>query len=89
MKRSRQLALLVMAQTPWLLTACDNTPEPVNKQGFYTSVDACVRDGNTQETCQHAAQTAEAVALLRAPQHYRYCGCQIGGPERLARAPGP
>jgi len=71
MKRSRQLALLVMAQTPWLLTACDNAPEPVNKQGFYTSVDACVRDGNTAETCQHASQTAESVANAPNAPHYK------------------
>ncbi|HJT98082.1 MAG TPA: DUF1190 domain-containing protein [Rhodanobacteraceae bacterium] len=70
MKRSRQLALLVMAQTPWLLTACDNTPEPVNKQGFYTSVDACVRDGNPEETCRRAAQTAETAS--NAPNAPRY-----------------
>src|SRR5215467_12840413 len=70
MKRSRQLALLVMAEMPLLLTACDNTPEPVNRQGFYTSVDACMRDGNTPETCQHASQAAETAA--NAPSAPRY-----------------
>jgi len=69
MKRSRQLALLVMAQTPLLLTACSE-PEPVNKQGFYTSVDACMRDGNPKETCDRAAQTAETAA--NAPDAPRY-----------------
>ena len=61
MKRSRQLALLVIAQTPWLLGACSQD-EPVNKQGFYTSVEACERDGNTPETCQRASHTAEIAA---------------------------
>jgi uncharacterized protein YgiB involved in biofilm formation len=70
MKRSRQLALLVMAQAPWLLTACDNTPEPVNRQGFYTSVDACMQDGNTRETCERASHSADIAST--APDAPRY-----------------
>jgi len=73
MKRSRQLALLVMAQTPWLLTACDDAStgaeEAVTRQGFYTSVDACERDGNTKETCEHAAQTADTAHSTSAPRY--------------------
>ena len=60
MKRSRQLALVMMGQAPFLLTGCDVDSAAAQqvKEGFYTSVNACVADGNSSDYCQRAYASA-------------------------------
>jgi uncharacterized protein YgiB involved in biofilm formation len=76
MKRSRQLALLAIAQAPWALVGCDAAPEqPAVRQGFYTSVEACERDGNSAELCSRAAQAATAAGANDAPRYRSKADC--------------
>jgi uncharacterized protein YgiB involved in biofilm formation len=75
MKRSRQLALLAIAQTPWVLVGCDNAPEEQTRQGFYTSVEACEHDGNTADVCQHASQAANTASTAAAPRYRSKAEC--------------
>lgn len=78
MKRSRQLALLAIAQTPWLLVGCDGQsaqPQELTKQGFYTSVEACERDGNSADICQRASQAANTTSTASAPQYKSKAEC--------------
>ncbi|MEP7042595.1 MAG: DUF1190 domain-containing protein [Dokdonella sp.] len=73
MKRSRQLALLAIAQTPWLLVGCDGSsaPQEMTKQGFYTSVEACERDGTAVDVCQRASQSANAASTAANAPRYK------------------
>jgi uncharacterized protein YgiB involved in biofilm formation len=78
MKRSRQLALLAVAQTPWALVGCgvqDTQPQALTKQGFYTSVEACERDGNSAELCRRASQTADTASTNEAPRYKNKADC--------------
>jgi len=77
MKRSRQLALLAIAQTPWLLVGCDGSsaPQEVTKQGFYTSIDACQHDGNSAEVCQRASNSASTAGTNTAPRYKSKAEC--------------
>ena len=78
MKRSRQLALVAIAQTPLLLAGCDNQPaqpQQLTKQGFYTSVDACERDGNSAEMCQRASASANSSNTAAAPKYRSKAEC--------------
>ena len=60
MKRSRQLALILMGQAPFLLVGCEEQVADTQqvKEGFYTSVDACIADGNPTENCHKAYDSA-------------------------------
>jgi uncharacterized protein YgiB involved in biofilm formation len=77
MKRSRQLALLAIAQTPWLLVGCDGSsaPQELTKQGFYTSIDACEHDGNSAEVCQKASTAATTASTSTAPRYKSKAEC--------------
>ena len=79
MKRSRQLALLAVAQTPWALVGCggvqDAQPQALTKQGFYTSVEACERDGNSAELCRRASQAADTASANDAPRYKSKADC--------------
>lgn len=75
MKRSRQLALLAVAQTPLLLVGCSDTPQEMTKQGFYTSVEACERDGNSADMCQRASQAASSAGTSGAPRYKSKAEC--------------
>lgn len=79
MKRSRQLALLAVAQTPWALVGCggvqDAQPQALTKQGFYTSIEACERDGNSAELCRRASQTADTASANEAPRYKSKAEC--------------
>jgi uncharacterized protein YgiB involved in biofilm formation len=75
MKRSRQLALLAVAQTPLLVVGCSDTPQEVTKQGFYTSVEACEHDGNSAELCQRASQSAASAGTNGAPRYRSKADC--------------
>jgi uncharacterized protein YgiB involved in biofilm formation len=76
MKRSRQLALLAIAQTPWLLVGCDDQqPQQLTRQGFYTSVEACEHDGNSAEMCQRASQSANTAGTAAAPRYKSKAEC--------------
>ncbi|MFC4821111.1 DUF1190 domain-containing protein [Dokdonella ginsengisoli] len=78
MKRSRQLALLAVAQTPWALVGCgaqDAQPQAMTKQGFYTSVEACERDGNSAELCRRASQAADTASTNDAPRYKSKADC--------------
>lgn len=70
MKRSRQLALLAIAQAPWALVGCGGPDaQPEMRQGFYTSVEACERDGNSADLCKRAAQSASTAGNNDAPRY--------------------
>lgn len=79
MKRSRQLALLAVAQTPWALVGCggaqDAQPQALTKQGFYTSIEACERDGNSAELCRRASQAADTASANDAPRYRSRADC--------------
>ncbi len=78
MKRSRQLALLAIAQTPFVLVGCDSQPaqpQEMTKQGFYTSVEACEKDGNSADMCNRASQTANAASTAAAPRYKSKAEC--------------
>ncbi|HEY0179783.1 MAG TPA: DUF1190 domain-containing protein [Dokdonella sp.] len=78
MKRSRQLALLAIAQTPFALVGCDvhdHAPQQMTRQGFYTSVEACEHDGNSADVCQRAAQAAAAAGTTAAPRYRTKAEC--------------
>jgi uncharacterized protein YgiB involved in biofilm formation len=66
MKRSRQLALIAMAQVPFLLAGCGE--EEKLSQGFYTSVEACKSDGNSDEVCSKAMQAAAEAHASDSPR---------------------
>ncbi|QBB69739.1 DUF1190 domain-containing protein [Pseudolysobacter antarcticus] len=61
MKRSRQLALILMGQVPFLLVGCEEQVADTQqlKEGFYTSVDACIADGNPTDNCHKAYDSAQ------------------------------
>jgi len=61
MKRSRQLALILMGQAPFLLVGCEEQVADTQqlKEGFYTSVDACIADGNPTDNCHKAYDSAQ------------------------------
>lgn len=65
MKRSRQLALVAMAQVPLLLAGCGE--EEKLRNGFYTSVEACRSDGNSEEVCAKAMQAAAQAHASEGP----------------------
>lgn len=79
MKRSRQLALLAVAQTPWALVGCggvqDAQPQVLTKQGFYTSIEACERDGNGADLCRRASQAADTASANEAPRYKSKADC--------------
>lgn len=79
MKRSRQLALLAVAQTPWALVGCggvqDAQPQALTQQGFYTSIEACERDGNSAELCRRASQAADTASAHDAPRYKSKADC--------------
>lgn len=66
MKRSRQLALIAMTQVPLLLAGCGE--EEKLRQGFYTSVEACKSDGNSDEVCAKAMQAAAEAHAKESPR---------------------
>jgi len=66
MKRSRQLALIAMTQVPLLLAGCGE--EEKLSQGFYTSVEACKSDGNSDEVCDKAMKAAAEAHAKESPR---------------------
>ncbi len=75
MKRSRQLALLAIAQAPWLLAGCSDEPQDLTQRGFYTSIEACERDGNGAGVCRRASDAAAAANAQGAPRFKSKAEC--------------
>ena len=70
MKRSRQVALTVMATTSLTLTACGNNSGPTEKAKLYRSVEACSADKNyTEAQCQEAFDEAKKEHEQGAPRY--------------------
>src|SRR5260221_31858 len=69
MKRSKKLALVLMAPVPVLLAGCDSAPEDQTKKGFYTDIAACEKDGNAHDVCQRAFDGANGVHATNAPKY--------------------
>jgi uncharacterized protein YgiB involved in biofilm formation len=73
MKRSRQLALIAMTQVPLLLAGCGE--EEKLRNGFYTSVEACKSDGNSDEVCSKAMQAAAEAHAKESPRFGSRADC--------------
>jgi uncharacterized protein YgiB involved in biofilm formation len=73
MKRSRQLALIAMAQMPFLLAGCGE--EEKLRNGFYTSIEACKSDGNSDDVCNKAMKAAAEAHANEAPRFGSRADC--------------
>lgn len=66
MKRSSQIALVLMSASPLLLTACSREQ---SEEGLYTSVDACIQQTGDRSSCYQALAQAEREAMETAPRY--------------------
>ena len=85
MKRSRQLALIAMTQVPLLLAGCGE--EEKLSQGFYTSVEACKSDGNSDEVCSKAMKAAAEAHAKESPRFGSRAECVQNYGESCAENP--
>lgn len=86
MKRSRNAVLVLMGASPLLLASCGGETE---SEAAYTTVEHCVKDGGTQESCLAAYDKAQAEHLKSAPRYAtrEECAAQHGD-DQCEERPG-
>lgn len=72
MKRSSQIALVLMGTSPLLLTACSRES---SDEGLYTSVQACIEQTNDSYSCNNAFQQAQREYEEAAPRYASHEEC--------------
>lgn len=84
-KRSRSVALTLMAAVPMMLTACSPDPIPPHhssqvtpkpKEKAYPTVDACVQAGNNPAECQTSFDQAMTEREANAPKFANKAECE-------------